>query len=160
MSTWSKLVVDLHREGYTPEEIQERIALPWVTEEYVNIVLAQRAAFSKHYRQCKRFQTTIPAEGTLNRYMYDKVQALGGNAVLVEVLKTKSQYALAREWHVHRNAVINYLRDFIRGGMRVGIWHGNYFSVPQMLEQQELIATRGKSRKRKKLTVKDVRNLW
>lgn len=163
MSTWSQMVVELHKEGYTPEEIQERIALPLVTQEYVNTVLTNNKLFTRRYRPAKRYiQESEPAEGTLKRIAYDKVQAMGGNDAFLEVLKTKSQYTLAKEWGVSRDVVKNYKEKFITGCLRVGAWQGDFYSLPQMLEQQEFIATRGKSRRNKKknLTIKDVRNLW
>lgn len=159
MSTWSQIVVDLYREGYTPEEIQERIALPLVTLEYVNNVIEQRAVFHRKRSQFKRFQKTVPQEGTLTRAIYDKVQSVGGNEGLMQLLNKHSQQGLAKEWGLPNYVMYNYIRDFIRGGHMIGSYQGNYWSIPQMIERKAEIANKGK-RKSKKLTIKDVRNLW
>ena len=149
MSNWSKMVAVLQDEGYTPEEIVARIALPLVTLTFVNNAIAQRTSFKKSRYQAIRKQTVVPAEGTLARKVHDNVQALGGHEMLKVKLQSTSYRKLAREWSVPFTAVANSIRNFFRVTYYLGTFQHNYY-----------VTSRRARRANRRMTRKEARNLW
>jgi hypothetical protein len=146
MNTWSKMILDLHREGYTPDEIQVRIALPIVTREYIDQVLRLNKSFVKRRHQYVVHQKRVPAEGTIARKVYDKVQELGGNDAFMNERKKYSYTQLATLWDVPPVAIQNYYQVFIKEKLYCTKVHNELVSKIPV--------------RKKKVTIKEARNLW
>lgn len=160
MSTsWSEMILRYIDDGYTNEEIIGYFNHPAVNDEYINTVVGnRRKMITGRIRTACKPTTAVPPIGSKARRVHDFAMAQGGLKQFLELLKTRTQLSIAQELELPRHIVYNYVRDHIYG-YKLPPWLKGHRSLT-MLKKAEAIQKGTYKPKRKRIPIKDVRNLW
>lgn len=160
MSTsWSDMILRFIDDGETHETIIAYFNNPVVNTEYINTVITSRMKLLRRDKgQYKNLRTKAPPEGTQQRFMYDYAMSLGGIDKFKELIKTRTLMSIAKELNVPKYYVINFKRQFIKMN-KVKPWLEGASNLTNKIRNDQIRAGTY-VKKPKRVSLKEVRNLW
>ena len=125
---FSKIIIELTKQGKSPEYIVEYAQHPLITEKYINKVIKQFKRINKKYKwaeNCRHMvkQSNPPKPNTISRMIYDKVLEMG-----FEVFHQKYKQnirILAEQMQVPHMNLRRFFQGYFTGRLN---HHPNYFA--------------------------------
>lgn len=159
---WSPIIRQMLYDGSTVDEIIAYFNHPIINETYISEVDAvyKKLSGKRYTGYFIKPRKSIPSEGTTYRKIYDYIIRHFGSIASFLDGYNGNQRALAAKIGVSYNNINNFLTDYRKGRFKSAKWLGHSPNLESKINLETYFKTGKWVKKKKRIALKDARNLW